>query len=115
MKDRGDKYNAKKTKTKQSAPQRTGSSVHLPTSICNPLRQSEIAHQFDDKFEENSSIAGLDFGILRLRSSSKCRQLPHVLRSSSLKVVEIVPAALEAIHKTAFSYDYIASDLSIRK
>lgn len=27
----------------------------------------------------------------------------------------IVPVALEAIHKTAFSYDYIASDLSIRK
>lgn len=100
-----------KTKTKQnrriyySVPQRIGSSVRLPTLICNPLRPSEIVHRYDGKFEETSSVAGLDFGILRLRSTSKCGQLPHVFRSGSLKVVVIVPIALEAINKTAFSYD----------
>ena len=34
-----------------------GNTVHLPTSICNSLRQSEFAHQFDDKFKASSSTA----------------------------------------------------------
>lgn len=49
-----------------------GNTIYLPTSICHPLRQAEISYQFDDKFEEISSIAGQNFRILRLRSSSKC-------------------------------------------
>lgn len=49
-----------------------GNSVHLPVSICSSLRQSEFAHQFDDKFKASSSIAVHNFGILRFRTSSKC-------------------------------------------
>lgn len=99
----------------QSASQRIGNSIHLPTSICSPLRQSEIAHQFDSKFEYSSLLLDIAFGIFRLRSSSKCEQLPHIFRSCSLKVATVVPVGLEAIHKTAFTYDFVASDLSIRK
>lgn len=49
-----------------------GNSVYLPVSICSSLRQSEFAHQFDDKFKASSSIAVHNFGILRFRTSSKC-------------------------------------------
>lgn len=35
-----------------------GSTVHLPTAICNSLRQSQFAHQFHDIFKEGSSITG---------------------------------------------------------
>lgn len=48
-----------------------GNSVHLPASICSSLRQSEFAHQFDDKFKVSTSIAVHNFGILRFRTSSK--------------------------------------------
>lgn len=49
-----------------------GNSVYLPVSICSSLRQSEFAHQFDDKFKASSSIAVHNFEILRFRTSSKC-------------------------------------------